>query len=291
MDDSKENIRNENVYQSRNSGTRAIKRYLLNLTVFCNQNYCFDTIIFILAFAGPVYEKWKCCLRVEAYSNKKFLITDILRKMMLLWRPADQEEPQTNEVGFISLYSDLTFYKQTLYTVSILFIFIFLALNATVAVRRVRSKQNESLKTNEGASAPVSQVLNPELSFNRSGKNPEMNNLIRDYLHMKRSLCVLGRSSGRARKCLSLSSELEGSSVTSGGDQSSLGLLQAMLGQVEADLETLVPHAEPESSQGPKHHRTQGLTGFSVALVSTLGRLVHVLKQVLRKSENTFLIH
>lgn len=97
-------------------------------------------------------------------------------------------------------------------------------------------------------------------------------------------MCFLDRISNctsRARKYVSQSSELNGSSVASlSGDQSSLGLLQAMLGQVEADLDTLIPDTEPASAQSPKLHRKQGLTGFSVTLVSTLGRLVHLLKQV-----------
>ena len=95
-----------------------------------------------------------------------------------------------------------------------------------------------------------------------------------------------GKLSGRTtrnRKCVSLGSELDGSSVASlSGDQSSLGLLQAMLGQVEADLDALNPDAAAAAAQSPKQPRTQGLTGFSVALVSTLGRLVHLLKQVLQ---------
>lgn len=96
-------------------------------------------------------------------------------------------------------------------------------------------------------------------------------------------LCVSERTSNStSRKWFPQSLELNGSSVAS-GDQSSLGLLQAMLGQVEADLETLSPGTVSESSGSSKHHRTQGLTGFSVALISTLGRLVHVLKQVLQK--------
>lgn len=94
-----------------------------------------------------------------------------------------------------------------------------------------------------------------------------------------------GKLSGRTtrnRKSVSLSSELDGSSVASlSADQSSLGLLQAMLGQVEADLDALHPDTAPASAQSQKQPRTQGLTGFSVALVSTLGRLVHLLKQVL----------
>lgn len=85
----------------------------------------------------------------------------------------------------------------------------------------------------------------------------------------------------RTRKCVSQGSELDGSSVASlNGSHSSLGLLQDMLGQVEAELDTLSPDTALGSTQSPKQHRTQSLTGFSVALVSTLGRLVHLFKQV-----------
>ncbi|KAM6970930.1 spindle and centriole-associated protein 1 isoform 2-T2 [Tautogolabrus adspersus] len=134
------------------------------------------------------------------------------------------------------------------------------ALNATVAVKRVRSRQSETEEGKEEPSALVSQVLNPELPLNQSGKNI--------------SRC------GRTRKCVSQSLELDGSSVASlSADQSSLGLLQAMLGQVDADLDTLSPSLEAASAQSQKQSRTQGLTGFSVLLVSTLGRLVHLFKQ------------
>ncbi|XP_022050766.2 spindle and centriole-associated protein 1 isoform X2 [Acanthochromis polyacanthus] len=130
------------------------------------------------------------------------------------------------------------------------------ALNATVAVQRVRSKQSQS----EEGEVPVSQVLNPEQPLSQSG-------MIRSH-------------TSRTRKCASHSSQLDGSSVASlSGDQSSLGQLQSMLGQVEADLDAMSPDAEPASAQSPKQQRTQGLTGFSVALVSTIGRLVHLLKQ------------
>lgn len=109
-----------------------------------------------------------------------------------------------------------------------------------------------------------------------------------ELLHTKNYLfkmCFSGRIRSRTsrttRKSVPQSSELNASSVASlSGDHSSLGLLQAMLGQVEADLDTLCPDTEPASAQGQKQHRKQGLTGFSVALVSTLGRLVHVVKQV-----------
>ncbi|XP_053198468.1 spindle and centriole-associated protein 1 [Scomber japonicus] len=131
------------------------------------------------------------------------------------------------------------------------------ALNATVAVERVRSRRSQPEEAKEEPSVMVSQVLNPELPVNPSGR--------------------ISSRTTRARRCLSKSSELHGSSVASlSEDQSSLGLLQTMLGQVEADLDSLSPET---SAQSPEQHRTQGLTGFSVALVSTLGRLVHLIKQ------------
>ncbi|XP_042255247.1 spindle and centriole-associated protein 1 [Thunnus maccoyii] len=134
------------------------------------------------------------------------------------------------------------------------------ALNATVAVQRVRSRQSQSEEAKEEPSVMVSQVLNPELPLNNSGR--------------------ISSRTTRTRRCVSKSSELDASSVASlSGDQSSLGLLQTMLGQVEADLDSLSPETVAESAQSPKKHRKQGLTGFSVALVSTLGRVVHLIKQ------------
>ncbi|KAL3972857.1 nuclear respiratory factor 1 [Sarotherodon galilaeus] len=112
----------------------------------------------------------------------------------------------------------------------------------------------------EETSVLVSQVLNPDPPQSTS-----------DWI---------GNHTSRARKCVSQGSELDGSPVASlSGDQSSLGLLQAMLGQVELDLVALSPDTAAISVQSPKKHRTQSLTGFSVALVSTLGRLVHILKK------------
>lgn len=62
------------------------------------------------------------------------------------------------------------------------------------------------------------------------------------------------------------------------GDRSSLSLLQAMLAQMKADLDTLGPDGDGEAA--PAGGGARGLTGFSVALVSTLARLVHLFKQV-----------
>lgn len=82
------------------------------------------------------------------------------------------------------------------------------------------------------------------------------------------------------RTRVSQSSELTGSSVSSlNGDQSSLQLLQDMLSHVEAELDTVV-HDTESAPNSQRTHAKQGLTGFSVALVSTLGRLVQLLKQV-----------
>lgn len=91
---------------------------------------------------------------------------------------------------------------------------------------------------------------------------------------------IPSQSSRTTRQCRPQSSELNGSSVPSvSGERTSLQLLQEMLGQVEAELDSLSPDTVPPSrSQGT--HTKQGLTEFSVALVSTLGRLVHLLKQV-----------
>ncbi|XP_029002166.1 spindle and centriole-associated protein 1 [Betta splendens] len=134
------------------------------------------------------------------------------------------------------------------------------ALNATVAIKRVRSRQKQLDETNEEASVLVSQVLNPDVPFNHSEK--------------------LSSHPNRSRKCVSQSSELDGSSFASlNGDKSSLGMLQAMLTQVEAELNSMSPDTTPGAAQKPEQHRIQGLTGFSVALVSALGRLVHLIKQ------------
>lgn len=55
-------------------------------------------------------------------------------------------------------------------------------------------------------------------------------------------------------------------------------MLQSMLGQVEAELDALDP---PEPTSDPELQKpSRGLTGFSVALVSTLGRLTRHLRQV-----------
>ncbi|XP_066502255.1 spindle and centriole-associated protein 1 isoform X3 [Hoplias malabaricus] len=60
-------------------------------------------------------------------------------------------------------------------------------------------------------------------------------------------------------------------------NQSSLELLQDMLGQVETELAFLEPQGPPGSVKPLNQHR--GLTGFSVALVSTLARIASHIRQ------------
>lgn len=161
------------------------------------------------------------------------------------------------------------------------------ALNATVAVQRVRSKQSQLEEGKEEPSVLLSQVLNPDLRPSPSGKIwkfhifSKMRYFKWNYITF---LCFLGRVSSRksrSKRCVSQSSELDGSSFASlSADRSSLGLLQAMLCQVEADLDSL----SPDTALTPaKSQKRQGLTGFSVALVSTLGRLVRLLKRVFKR--------
>ncbi|XP_026093913.1 spindle and centriole-associated protein 1-like isoform X3 [Carassius auratus] len=62
------------------------------------------------------------------------------------------------------------------------------------------------------------------------------------------------------------------------GNQSSLELLQGMLEQVETELDSL-DHQNPPPQARPQQQRP-GLTGFSVTLVATLGRLTsHIRKK------------
>ncbi|XP_034025215.1 spindle and centriole-associated protein 1 isoform X2 [Thalassophryne amazonica] len=134
------------------------------------------------------------------------------------------------------------------------------ALNASTTVKRVRSRQSPSEDWMQSPAVLVSQVLNPELRLNQSDR--------------------IDSCSSRRKNWLPESSELDGSSVGSlNVNQSSLGLLQTMLDQVQADLDSLTPDTIPVSIKSPRQHSTKGLTGFSVALVSTLGRFVNLLKQ------------
>lgn len=131
------------------------------------------------------------------------------------------------------------------------------ALNATVAVHRLKSRQT-CPDVNQSTSL-VNQVLNPELSSSQPG--------------------IRGRSFQAGRGRSGHTSGLNGSGLSSlAGNQSSLEVLQGMLEQVETELDSL-DHQNPSPEAGPQQQRP-GLTGFSVALVATLGRLAsHIRKK------------
>ncbi|XP_036414615.1 spindle and centriole-associated protein 1 isoform X2 [Colossoma macropomum] len=130
------------------------------------------------------------------------------------------------------------------------------ALNATVAVERLKSRQSQSDTIQ--STTLVTQVLNPEPATSHSGGK--------------------SKSSRTTRRCSPGTSGLDGSGFSSqSANQSSLELLQDMLGQVETELAYLEPQGPLSSSQPPNLHR--GLTGFSVALVATLGRIASHLRR------------
>lgn len=131
------------------------------------------------------------------------------------------------------------------------------ALNATVAVQRVKARQTHP-DVNQSTSL-VNQVLNPEPVSSQPVK--------------RKSIQANRGRSGHT-------SVLNGSGLSSlSGNQSSMELLQSMLEQVETELDSL-DHQRPMSSEARPQQERQGLTGFSVALVATLGRLArHIRKR------------
>uniref|UniRef100_A0A9J7XYY3 Spindle and centriole-associated protein 1 n=1 Tax=Cyprinus carpio carpio TaxID=630221 RepID=A0A9J7XYY3_CYPCA len=104
-------------------------------------------------------------------------------------------------------------------------------------------------------------------------KTPCNTRVREDQAGIKRSSVQVSR--GRSGH----TSGLNGSGLSSmAGNQSSLELLQGMLEQVDTELDSL-DHQNPSPEARPQQQRP-GLTGFSVALVATLGRLAsHIRKK------------
>ncbi|XP_041088704.1 spindle and centriole-associated protein 1 isoform X2 [Polyodon spathula] len=142
------------------------------------------------------------------------------------------------------------------------------ALNATTAVKRIRSRR----RNEEGSCTPlngssstrpskmIGQVLNPDPKNQKRGKKSKHS------LSSSRSLAELPELDGTALGSLS-------------GNQSSLELLHHMMGEVELDLQDFEQQTGRGVNECTTLPRAQGLTGFSVSLVSTLGRLVRLLKE------------
>lgn len=91
--------------------------------------------------------------------------------------------------------------------------------------------------------------------------------------------CLSGGKSRSFRTTRGRSPEASGFSCQS-ANQSSLELLQDMLAQVETELACLEPQELLGPSEHPELQHGRGLTGFSVALVGALGRIVGHLRRV-----------
>ncbi|XP_051543033.1 spindle and centriole-associated protein 1 isoform X2 [Myxocyprinus asiaticus] len=135
------------------------------------------------------------------------------------------------------------------------------ALNATMAVQQLsRQIQPDTIQS----TSLVSQVLNPGPALSQPGTK--------------------SRSAQVSKGCLANTFGLNGSGLSSlAGNQSSMELLQSMLEEVEAELDSLEPQ-KLLSSDGRSQQQRQGLTGFSMALVATLGRLA---SHIRKKEEET----
>ncbi|KAI1891223.1 hypothetical protein AGOR_G00141570 [Albula goreensis] len=127
------------------------------------------------------------------------------------------------------------------------------ALNATVAVRRVRSRQSQC--GGEPVPTQVGQFLKVGPAAEGAARKAGSNN------------------TSRQRCCEALAHD----SSNLSGNQSSLSVLQCMLGEVEAELDAMECQ-EPISSSAPQKGQP-GLTGFSVSLLQTMSRLARCLKQ------------
>lgn len=129
------------------------------------------------------------------------------------------------------------------------------ALNATVAVEEVKFRQTG---VNQSTSF-VNQILNPEPASSQHG--------------------VKNRSVQASRERSAHTSAMNSSGLHSlAGNQSSLELLQSMLEQVETELDSL-DQQNPQSSETRPQQQRPGLTGFSVALLTTLRRLTSHIKK------------
>ncbi|XP_062841996.1 spindle and centriole-associated protein 1 isoform X2 [Trichomycterus rosablanca] len=135
------------------------------------------------------------------------------------------------------------------------------ALNATVAVQRLKSRQYQP--DADQSTTLVTQVLNPAPSH-LGGKNRP----------------------GRNTRGHFSEAQLNGSGFSSGSaNHSSLEMLQDMLGQVESELACLDPQGNLDDSEQPELQCGRGLTGFSVALVGALGRIAAHLRRKEEEAE------
>lgn len=150
------------------------------------------------------------------------------------------------------------------------------ALNATAAVQRVQPDADTS-------TGLVTQVLNPASSHSGKASNRRSDRTLPHSglfllcvvkIRLSVTVCLTGWWKSSRRDVPDTQPDASG---RSSGSQSSLELLQGMLGQVEAELDGL---GTPDTTGGSELRCARGLTGFSAALVSALGRVASHLRQV-----------
>lgn len=150
-------------------------------------------------------------------------------------------------------------------------------------MQRLKLRQSPS-EAGETA-ALVSQVLNPELSPSHSGNDTQVDAslswLSSDFLFTHAFTHPVVRLLGGKNK----STRGRSPETSQNANQSSLELLQDMLAQVETELACLEPQELFGSSEQPELQHGRGLTGFSVALIGTLGRIVSHLRRVRNRTQ------
>ncbi|XP_075707367.1 spindle and centriole-associated protein 1 [Rhinoderma darwinii] len=133
-----------------------------------------------------------------------------------------------------------------------------IALNATTAVNKVKTRLTEEEQEEPETSSVIGRVLNPQPTNHRKLQSKG-----------KKRLSLVS-SSHRAEPAFSTTCEL------SSCGQSSLDVLNHMIQEVESELETYERETGREVSAVPQ---CQGLTGFTLSLVSSIRRLVSYLKE------------
>lgn len=112
---------------------------------------------------GGVIQKQKLCRPVSDHGDRYGVpVTPCTSG-----REPDQTGEKMTYIGFLSYFHNDTYViyqSSTVYTLH-----IFSALNATVAVQRVRTRQSQPEEAKEEQSVLVAQVLNPDVPFNQSG--------------------------------------------------------------------------------------------------------------------------
>ncbi|XP_073433133.1 spindle and centriole-associated protein 1 isoform X2 [Dendrobates tinctorius] len=129
-----------------------------------------------------------------------------------------------------------------------------IALNATAAVNKVKTRLTEDEPEEPEPSIVIGRVLNPEPTHQRK----------------------LQSKGKKARPPHVSSSQRAGPPAPSTHEPSSLDVLKQMIQEVERELETYERESGRDVSSAPQ---SQGLTGFTLCLVSAIRRLVSHLKE------------